>query len=143
MVETLEPEESNLEQQLVGEFIKLDAEHKRSSALTEELKKMRDEKEAQLLDLLTAENKKSSARYNGIGHVTCLDPVVANAYILEGQEEVLFSYLRKVQREDLIKTSVHHTSLAAFIGQRIKGGEEVPPGVGYGMKQKLRAYPEK
>ena len=48
MVETLEPEESNLEQQLVSEFIRLDAEHKRSSALTEELKKMRDEKEAQL-----------------------------------------------------------------------------------------------
>ena len=143
MVETLEPEENNLEQQLVEQFIKLDTEYKRASALTDELKKQRDDKEAELLDLLTAENKKSSARYNGIGHVTCLEPVVANAYILEGQEEVLFSYLRKVDREDLIKTSVHHTSLASFIGQQIKDGKQVPPGVGYGMRQKLRPYPEK
>ncbi len=144
MVEaTLENHPEDLEQTLVKKYIALDQEHKRLSALASEKKKILEEVEADLLDLLNDENKKSSARFKGIGHVTCLDPVVGNAYILEGKREFLFEYLRNCGREDLIKTSVHHTSLAAFIGQSLKAGEEPPPGVGYVMKQKLRGYPEK
>ncbi len=143
MEQTLDNKQEDLERQLVEKFIIIDAEAKRLATLAEEKKKERDAVEAELLDLLNDEGKKASARFQGIGHVTALDPVVSNAYILEGQDQILFSYLHKIEREDLIKTSVHHTSLAALINQHIKDGKEVPPGVGYVMKQKLRPYPEK
>lgn len=134
---------NDLEEKLVAKFISLNQEAKRAAALLDEKKKELDQIESELLDLLNDENKKSSARFKGIGHVTCLDPIVGNAYILDGQQETLFDYLRSKNREDLIKTSVHHTALASFVGQMLKAGEEAPPGVGYIMKQKLRAYPEK
>lgn len=143
MEATLDNQKEDIERQLVERFIILDAEAKRLATMADEKKKERDEVEAELLDLLNDEGKKASARFQGIGHVTALDPVVGNAYILEGQDQILFAYLREIEREDLIKTSVHHTSLAALINQHIKEGKEVPPGVGYLMKQKLRPYPEK
>ena len=131
------------EQNLVEKFIALDQETKRLKAVASEKEKELVEVEAELLDLLNEENKKSSAKFKGIGHVTAMEPRVSNAYIEEGKQEALFEYLRSVGREDLIKTSVHHTSLAAFINQCLKAGQEPPPGAGYVLKQKLRAYPEK
>lgn len=139
----LDNQDNDVERQLVERFLALDAEAKRAAALSEELKKQRETIEAELLELLNDGGKKASARYQGIGHVTALDPVVSNAYILDDQDQILFEYLRVVHRDDLIKTGVHHTSLAAYVNQCLKNGNPVPPGVGFVMKQKLRAYPEK
>lgn len=144
MVEVnLDNQSGTYEQTLVEQFISINAEHKRLTALANEKKEQLDAVEAELIDLLNDENKKSSGRFKGVGHVTCLEPSVGNAYILKGQEEVLFEFLRNDEREDLIKTSVHHTSLAAYIGQRIKAGLDAPPGCDFKLVQKLRAYPEK
>ena len=132
-----------IEEELVSKFITTDQEHRRLTTQVNELKKKRAEVEAELIDLLNDENKKSSAKFKGIGHVTCMDPTVSNAYIEDGKEDVLFEFLRNDEREDLIKTSVHHTSLAAYINQKLKDGQEAPPGAGYILKQKLRCYPEK
>jgi len=140
---TLDNQQGNLERQLVEKFLVLDADAKRLSAIAEEKKRERDTIEAELLELLNDEGKKASARYEGVGHVTVLDPVVSSAYVLDGQDEILFSYLRDIEREDLIKTIVNHSSLAALLTQHIKEGKEIPSCLGYVMKQKLRAYPEK
>ena len=113
------------------------------SSQLQEKKKALEEVEAELLDLLDDENKKSSGKFIGVGHVTALEPRVGQAYIFEDKKEEFFEYLHSVGRQDLIKTNVHHTSLAVFIGQQLKAGQEAPPGVGYIFKQKLRAYPEK
>lgn len=144
MVEiNLESQSETREQKLVEQYIALNSEHKRLTALAEERKKELEIVEAELLELLNDENKKSSGRYKGVGHVTCLEPSVGNAYILDGQKEVLFDFLRQMGREDLIKVSVHHTSLAAFINQRLKSGLDAPPGCDYKLVQKLRPYPDK
>lgn len=139
----LDNQENDIERRLVERFIVIDAEAKRAASLAEELKRQRDTVEAELLELLNDGGKKASARFQGIGHVTALDPVVSNAYVMDGQDQILFEYLRTVHRDDLIKTGIHHTALAAYVNQCLKSGENVPPGVGFVMKQKLRAYPEK
>ena len=134
---------NEIEKTLVENFLRLDAESKRLAALAEQAKKDRDDAEAELLDLLDDEGKKKSATFKGLGHVTCMPPRVSQAYAVD--EEALFAYLRspEVDRADLIKTAVHHSALAAFISQMIKATNTVPPGVGYILKQSLRAYPEK
>lgn len=133
----------DLERKLVADFLELHAESKRLMSLAEEKKKERDEAEAKLLELLNDEGKKSSARYEGLGHVTCLDPVVGYANIQMDKEEDLFSFLKEIDRVDLIKTAVHPSSLKALISQRLKEGQEIPPFIQIGMVQRLRAFPEK
>lgn len=143
MVETTLENPNDIERELVEKFLALHAESKRLASLAEEKKKERDDAEAKLLELLNDEGKKASARYEGLGHVTCLDPVVGYANVPADKEEELFSFLKKEDRADLIKTAVHPSSLKAFISQQLKEGKEVPSYVQVGMVQRLRAYPEK
>lgn len=132
-----------IEKALVEKFLKLDAEIKRETALLDEKKKAKDAVEAELLDLLDAEGKKTSATFRGIGHVTCRKPRVGQAWITEGQEEAFFEFLKKEDRADLIKTKVEHPSLCSFITEQLEQKNEAPPGVGYILVTKLTAFPER
>lgn len=136
-------EGNNIEKELVEKFIKLDGEAKRLVALSKEIQKECDEVESKLLDLLNAEGAEKSAKYSGIGHVTCRKPRVTLAIV--NDEKMIFDFLRRpdIDRGDLIKTGVHPVSLAAFVDQRLKAGFEAPPGIDYIIKQSLTAYPDK
>lgn len=140
MVEVNLNNPANLERELVEKFAKLHAEVDQSAALLSEKKKLLADVESQLMELLDDEGKKASARFEGVGHVTCVDPT-PYASILEGEEQKLFEHLRKIGREDLIKTSVHSMSLSVLVRERLKSGEEIPPGTTYFMKRRLLFTP--
>jgi hypothetical protein len=136
------------ERQLVEKFISFSAEVKRQSALLKEKEGELAQIEADLMELLDDQGKKSSARYEGVGHVTCVEPV-PRASVVKGQEDILFAYLRKIGREDLIKTSVHAGSLSTLVKESLKqvaegvSEAEIPPGITYYMDRRLAPYPIK
>ena len=97
--------------------------------------------ENELLELLTTEEKKSSARYEGLGYVTVIKPQVRASITIEKQEEA-FSFLRKQGREDLIKETVHPSSISAYVKSQLEEGLEVPECISYCLITHLKLYKE-
>jgi len=98
--------------------------------------------ERDLLELLEDQGKKRSATFEGLGHVTVVDPT-AYASVIKGEEEVLFDYLNKEGRSDLIKLAVSPAGLSVYVRELLKDGKEPPPGTSHYFKQKLRFVPFK
>lgn len=133
----------DIERTLVQQYLELYAISKKLEIQVLENKKSLENVEAELISLLDDEDRKRSGSFRGIGYVTLEKPSVKQAWIEVGKEEILFDFLRQIDREDLIKTSVHHSSLSALINQRMRDNLPVPPGAGYIIKERLRPYPEK
>lgn len=133
---------SDIERQLVTRYSELDRKCKNIQTQLEVQKKERDEVEEELLDLLKDEGKTSSARFEGIGHVTCIKPR-PQARVIQGQELVLFDALKKMGRGDLIKTSVNASSLTSLVRQRLEEGSSIPEGSTYYIVERLQFYPQR
>lgn len=98
--------------------------------------------EAELMQLLDDQGKKSSAKYEGLGHVTCKNPT-AWARIIKGQEDNLFNGLREIGRDDLLKLTVHSRTLTTFIRERLENHQPVPEGCEVYYERGLSFYPFK
>lgn len=133
---------ADLERTLVLKFAALKDEVATLNDALSDKKREFEAVEAQLMELLDDEGKKSSARFDGIGHVTCVDPT-PYASIATGQDEILFESLRKMGRDDLIKLTVHSGSLTTLVKQCLKEGTPIPEGSTYYFKRRLSFYPIK
>ena len=98
--------------------------------------------EAQLISLLEDDGKSASAKYDGLGHV-CLVEGAAFASIEKGRQDDVLDYLRSIGRDDLIKTSVHSSSLSTFVREQLKQNLPLPSGVTFWKPKTLRIYAAK
>lgn len=101
-----------------------------------------DKIEAELMQLLDDQNKKSSPVYRDLGHVTCVEPT-PYAQIKSGEEQKLFASLREIGREDLIKTAVNTSALSGLVRQCLKEKLPIPEGCTYYLKRRLQFTPYK
>lgn len=127
------------EKQLVESFKVLSEDKvikKKNLALTQE---RLDKTEKELIELLDAQGKKRSASYEGIGSVTRVEPQL-RVSIRKGGERSLFDYLKSDNREDLIKTTVHASSLSTYCKELIKKGKELPPGTNHYFQEWLQFH---
>ncbi len=106
------------------------------------IKEKRDKLELQLIDYLEEEGKKSSAKYEGIGHVTRVEGQ-AYASIKEGCQPIVLDHFRSIGRDDMIKTSIHSATLTSFVNQCLKTNEALPDGVTYYRNKSIRFTPAK
>lgn len=90
-----------------------------------EAQKSLDSAELALIELLESGDKKSSAKYEGIGFVTIKKPRLYASCDKEHELE-LFEFLKSEGRADLIKTAVNSQSLSSFVGERLENGKSVP-----------------
>jgi len=104
-----------------------------------EATKSRDDAERELLELLQAEDKESTARYDGLGFCSISRPVVY-ASCLKENEDKLFSYLREQSRGDLVKEAVNSRSLSSYIRELIDTGGNIPEFISYYLKTGIRFY---
>lgn len=98
--------------------------------------------EAHLISLLEDDGKSASAKYDGLGHV-CLVEGAAFASIEKGRQDDVLDYLRSIGRDDLIKTSVHSSSLSTFVREQLKQNLPLPSGVTFWKPKTLRIYTDK
>lgn len=97
-------------------------------SLDEQLKKAKTILEDSINDLhedLTERGACKTAVYEGLGSYSMGDPTLYASVDKENEKD-LFSFLNSQGREDLIKPSVHHRSLATFIKESIDNGVEIP-----------------
>ena len=98
--------------------------------------------EQELMELLDDQGKKSSAKFEGIGHVTCVAPRISASFI-EGQEAIALEEIERLGRGDMIKRTVHPSTLSTFVKELLSLNQPLPPGVTYYEKRWLSFYPIK
>lgn len=95
--------------------------------------------ESKLIKLLEDDEKRSSARYEGIGHVTIIEGA-AHASIEKGRQPEVIDYLKQSGRADMIKTTVHAATLSTYVRECLKQNAELPPGVTFYKPKYLNFY---
>lgn len=106
--------------------------------LDEESKKAKDRFEkaqAKLVEELQTKGASKTAKYDGIGTITLMKPLVGAR---SENEDVLFEYLKKIGRDDLIKPTVHHKTLSSFVKEMLENGKEIPDFIEYWFKPSTR-----
>lgn len=98
-----------------------------------------DKAESVLVEWLDANSAEATARYEGLGYVSAQKPRLY-ASCRKENEENLFAFLKKEQREDLIRTTVSPQQLSAFVRERIEAGDPIPDIITYYLKPSLRLY---
>ena len=108
----------------------------------EKLKAVKAEHEnkiSELCELLRSEGKDATARYEGLGWISTSKPQLYASYRKENQETI-FKWVKKLNREDLIKENIHHTSFSAFVSELIGEGKTLPEEVSYYLKPTVKFY---
>lgn len=121
------------EKELVAEYR---ASKELMESLEEQLKEAKDRFEkAQktLVDDLKLRQATQTAKYDGLGRVTLKKPIVGAR---STDEDALFAYLKQIGREDLIKQTVHHRTLSAFVKESLENGtsDSLPVFIEYWFK---------
>jgi len=111
------------------------------TALTD-ANKDNEEIEMALAELLEAQDKKSTAKYEGIGFVTLKKPRLYARFDKEF-EPMVFEFLKKEKREDLIKETVNSQSLSSFVKERVEVGSAIPEYIKFYLKPNVAFSGEK
>lgn len=112
---------------------KIEAQHSEAKRVVEDL-------ESEIIDLLQAEGKERTAKYEGVGFISLMSPRVY-ASCLKDNEEELFSYLKGIGRDDMIRPTVNARTLSSLIKELIDEGKQIPECVNYYLKPSIRMYP--
>jgi hypothetical protein len=105
-------------------------------------KKERQDAEDALIESLQARNADATARYEGLGYARLSKPKLYASFKKEFEPQV-FDFLKAEGRSDLIKETVHPSSLSGFVGEKVMAGDAMPPFITYYMKMSARIYPAK
>ena len=116
--------------------------HDAVAACDDALKAARAEErsaEQALLDYLEAKRASATGKYDGLGWAQINAPRLFASVAAE-QLAAVFAWLRAHGQDSAIKETVHPSTLSQIVGEQLKDGGEVPPGVSYYLKPQLRLY---
>lgn len=123
------------ERELVLEYKKAKDEVEQLEQQLREAKDRFDKAQTKLVEELQIKGASQTAKYDGLGKITVLKPLVGARSL---DEEKLFSYLKQIGRDDLMKMTVHHKTLSTFVKERLEVGDDVPDFIEYWFKPSTR-----
>lgn len=94
-----------------------------------------DKAQLALVEELQSKGASQTAKYDGVGRISILKPLVGARSL---NEEQLFDYLKQIGRDDLMKLTVHHKTLSSFVKERLEEGSEIPDFIEYWFKPSTR-----
>ena len=95
--------------------------------------------EQALIDYLEAHRASATGKYDGLGWAQINSPRL----FASASQEVLpqvFVWLRSHGHESAVKETVHSSTLSQIVGEQLRNGGEVPPGVTHYFKPQVRLY---
>lgn len=98
-----------------------------------------DKVSEEIRELMEAQDKKSTAKYEGLGYITLAVPYVRASY-KKDNETVVFGYLEEVGRGDLVKQTVTSGALSSFVKGLLEEGKKVPEYISYYLQPNIRFY---
>ena len=123
------------ERELVLEYSKAKEEVEELEDKLKLAKDRFDKAQSQLVEELQIKGASQTAKYDGVGRITILKPLIGARSI---NEDALFDYLKQIGRDDLMKISVHHKTLSSFVKEMLDGGQEIPDFIEYWFKPSTR-----
>lgn len=126
-----------LEQDLLWRLKEADERFDRAQAELKEAEATVEWLQASIAELLIDKNAKTTAKYDGIGSVTLLKPLVRAEYDKNYQAE-LFTFVKDKGEESIIKTDIPWQSLGGFVGRILDTGQCTPGFITYWFKQSIR-----
>lgn len=123
------------EKDLVLEYKLAKDELERLEDESKKAKERFDKAQLKLVEELQTKGASQTAKYDGIGRITIMKPLVGAR---SENEDVLFDYLKQIGRDDLIRPTVHHKTLSSFVKEMLEGGQEIPDFIEYWFKPSTR-----
>lgn len=106
-----------------------------TTAIEKDLQRTIDE----LVDMMTIEGKTETATYDGIGFIKIREPRIFARCNSEYFED-LKSWLKSIGRDDVIKETVHPSSLSQVVKEYITEGKDLPEIISYYIKPQITVY---
>src|SRR3990167_6150821 len=128
-----------LEQTLVEKLFSLRAEIAEKDSALKSIKSEYENGVSELVELLRSQGKEASAKYEGIGFVSLGTPQLYASYKKENQDDI-FSWVKSLGRDDLIKDTIHPASFSSFVSELLGRSETLPEIVSYYLKPKVTFY---
>lgn len=120
-------------------IMKLVKAREKKKALAAELEAASSEAataEDEMIEYFRTHELQSTAPYEGFGKVE-IDGMKVMARINIADQEEAFAEIEKMGRGDIIKRSVHPSTLNTFVNELLDNGSRVPEKIGYFLKPKL------
>lgn len=89
-----------------------------------------------LIELMETNDATSTAKYDGIGQCILKKPRLYASFN-KADEPIVFDFLKKENRSDLIKQTVNAATLSSFVKEYRENGKEVPDFIKVFMKPSL------
>ena len=130
------------ERDLVVRFKEARDKRDKAKEAQENAQKELDKAEHALVEYLDAKQAETTSKFESLGYARKLKPRLFASCNKEHQEE-LFAFLKKLEREDLIKPTVAAPSLSSFVSECVKDGIQIPEFISIYYKQSIGFYPAK
>ena len=115
----------------------------------ETLERLKDEKseaeksfllaKLKLIEYMSQAGISSTAKHDGIGFVTMEKPVIRASCTVDNKES-LFTWLKSIGRDDLIRYDVHPATLSSFVGETLEQGVSMPEFLTYYLEPRVKFY---
>ena len=123
------------ERELVLEYKLAKDDLERLEDESKKAKERFDQAQAKLVEELQTKGASKTAKYDGIGTISLMKPLVGAR---STNEDALFEYLKQIGRDDLIKPTVHHKTLSSFVKEALEEGKDLPDFIEYWFKPSTR-----
>lgn len=123
------------EKELVEKYISAKELFEKLEEEAKEAKKDFESIQIKLVEHLQLKSASKTAKYDGLGCISIMSPILGARSL---NEEKLFQYLKETDRQDLIKATVHHKTLSAFVKEQLETGQEIPDFIEYWFKPSTR-----
>lgn len=123
------------EQDLVREYVQAKEQVETLEKQFKQAKDRFEKAQTVLIDDLQMRQASKTARYDAYGSISIGKPIVGARAV---NEEQLFTYLKEIGRDDLLKLTCHHRTLSSFVKEMLENGSEIPVFIEYWMKPTSR-----
>lgn len=125
------------EKELVVEYSERRKRYEELKALASEANQKLNETTLKIIEYMEDIGSTSTSKYDGLGRITLCTPQLYAKFDEEKRDE-LFQFLRDNGMQDVIKESVHHSTLSSFVANLVKEGKPLPPFIETSYRKNVR-----
>lgn len=127
------------EHMLVKKLFKLRKAVSKADDALKALKRDYETGVSELIELLRANGKEATAKYEGLGFVSLGKPQLYASYKKDNQDTI-FDWVKSLGREEIIKDSIHPATFSSFVSELLAENKPLPEEVSYYLKPNVKFY---
>ena len=113
------------ERELLESFKKLKEDYEQIEEIKSKAYHALEKAKRELAEYLEDSGKEKTAEYKDIGHATLLEPTPMGSYLKENEDRI-YAWVRSIDREDVIRPTIHWRTLSSLIKECREHGIELP-----------------